>query len=136
MPVDDPAQAFVVGVVVAPDDVAADHLGLFLVGSVIGAVEGEVPQGRELRAEGPGPVVAGDWLIGPVRIAHHPRPFVRRLANAELLRSGDILDRHARAGLADRHEGDVIVGIGRRRPRLAREDPRDVPDPVGALPFV
>jgi hypothetical protein len=48
-PVDDLAKPFVVGVVVAPDDVAADHLGLFLVAGVVGAVEREVPQRRELR---------------------------------------------------------------------------------------
>jgi len=38
----------VIGVVVAPDDVAADRGGLLFVGGVVGAVEGEVPQGREL----------------------------------------------------------------------------------------
>jgi hypothetical protein len=47
--VDDAAESFVVGVVVAPDDVAADHLGLIFVGGVVGAVEGEVPQRCELR---------------------------------------------------------------------------------------
>jgi hypothetical protein len=31
-------------VVVAPDDVAADHAGLFFVAGVVGAVEGEVSQ--------------------------------------------------------------------------------------------
>jgi hypothetical protein len=36
-------------VVVAPDDVPADHAGLFVVAGVVGAVEGEVPQCRELR---------------------------------------------------------------------------------------
>jgi hypothetical protein len=35
-------------VVVAPDDVAADHAGLLLVGGVVGAVEGEVAQRGEL----------------------------------------------------------------------------------------
>jgi hypothetical protein len=35
--------------VVAPDDVPADHAGLFLVAGVVGAVECEVPQGCELR---------------------------------------------------------------------------------------
>ena len=47
-PVDDLAEPFVVGVVVAPDDVPADHAGLFFVAGVVGAVEREVPQGREL----------------------------------------------------------------------------------------
>src|SRR5215472_6094846 len=48
-PVDDAAESLVVGVVVAPDDVAADHAGLLLVGGVVGAVEGEVAQRGELR---------------------------------------------------------------------------------------
>ncbi len=48
-PGDDPAQPFVVGVGVAPDDVPADHAALLLVGGVVGAVEREVPQRRELR---------------------------------------------------------------------------------------
>jgi hypothetical protein len=48
-PGDDAAESLVVGVVVAPDDVAADHAGLFLVGGVVGAVEGEVAQRGELR---------------------------------------------------------------------------------------
>jgi len=47
--VDDAAQSFVVGVVVAPDDVPADHAGLLLVTGVVGPVEREVPQRRELR---------------------------------------------------------------------------------------
>ena len=47
-PVDDAAESFVVGVVVAPDDVPADHAGLLLVAGVVGPVEREVAQGREL----------------------------------------------------------------------------------------
>jgi alkylation response protein AidB-like acyl-CoA dehydrogenase len=47
--VDDAAESFVVGVVVAPDDVPADHAGLLLVTGVVGPVEREVPQRRELR---------------------------------------------------------------------------------------
>jgi hypothetical protein len=35
-------------VVVAPDDVAADHAGLLVVAGVVGAVEREVPQRGEL----------------------------------------------------------------------------------------
>jgi hypothetical protein len=50
-PVDDAAESFVVGVVVPPDDVPADHAGLFLVAGVVGAVEREVPQRRELRLD-------------------------------------------------------------------------------------
>ena len=46
--VDAAAKSFAVGVVVAPDDVAADHAGLLVVGGVIGAVEGEVAQRGEL----------------------------------------------------------------------------------------
>jgi hypothetical protein len=37
--VDDAAESFVVGVVVAPDDAPADHAGLLLVGDVVGAVD-------------------------------------------------------------------------------------------------
>jgi hypothetical protein len=48
-PVDDAAEPFVVGVVVAPDDVPADHAGLLFVAGVVGPVQREVPQGRELR---------------------------------------------------------------------------------------
>ena len=47
-PVDDAAEAFVEGVVVAPDDVPADHAGLFLVAGVVGAVEREIAQRGEL----------------------------------------------------------------------------------------
>src|SRR5262249_46244288 len=47
-PADDAAEPFVVGVVVAPDDVPAGHAGLFLVAGVVGAVEREVAQGGEL----------------------------------------------------------------------------------------
>jgi hypothetical protein len=47
-PVDDLAESFVVGVVVAPDDVPADHAGLFFVAGVVGTVECEVPQCGEL----------------------------------------------------------------------------------------
>jgi hypothetical protein len=45
----DLAESFVVGVVVAPDDVPADHAALLLVAGVVGPVKGEVPQRRELR---------------------------------------------------------------------------------------
>jgi hypothetical protein len=48
-PGDDLAEPFVVGVVVAPDDVPADHAALLLVAGVVGPVEREVAQGRELR---------------------------------------------------------------------------------------
>jgi hypothetical protein len=45
----DAVEPFVVGVVVAPDDVPADHAGLFGVAAMVGAVQREVPQRRELR---------------------------------------------------------------------------------------
>jgi hypothetical protein len=48
-PVDNSAESFVVGVVVAPDDVPADHAGLLFMCGVVGSVECEVPQGCELR---------------------------------------------------------------------------------------
>ena len=41
--------ATAIGVVVAPDDVPADHAGLLLVAGVVGPVECEVPQRGELR---------------------------------------------------------------------------------------
>jgi hypothetical protein len=47
-PLDDVAESFVVGVVVAPDDVPADHAGLLLVAGMVGAVQRGVPQGGEL----------------------------------------------------------------------------------------
>jgi hypothetical protein len=50
-PVDDAAESFVVGVVVAPDDIPADHAGLFLVAGMVGSIEREVAQGGELRLD-------------------------------------------------------------------------------------
>jgi hypothetical protein len=47
-PVDDAVEPFVVGVVVAPDDVSADHAGLLLAGGMVCAVEREVAQRGEL----------------------------------------------------------------------------------------
>jgi hypothetical protein len=47
-PVHDAAEPLVVGVVVAPEDVPADHAGLLLMAGVVSAVQREVPQGREL----------------------------------------------------------------------------------------
>jgi hypothetical protein len=46
-PVDHAAESFVVGVVVVPGDVAADHAALFAVGGVAGSVEGELAQLRD-----------------------------------------------------------------------------------------
>jgi hypothetical protein len=50
-PGDDLAEPFVVGVIVTPDDVPADHAGLLAVAGVAGAVEREVPQRGELRLD-------------------------------------------------------------------------------------
>jgi hypothetical protein len=47
--VDDAAESFVVGMVVTPDDVPADHAGLLFVAGVVGAVQREVAQRGELR---------------------------------------------------------------------------------------
>jgi hypothetical protein len=49
--VDDAAKPFVVGGVVPPDDVPADHAGLLGVTGVVGAVQREVPQRGELRLD-------------------------------------------------------------------------------------
>src|SRR3569833_3443263 len=59
----------VVGVAVSPADVAADHAALFLVGGVVGAVEGEVAQGGELGFEAvePGAVGRGVGDLDVVR---------------------------------------------------------------------
>ncbi|TWV31240.1 hypothetical protein FRZ03_35365 [Streptomyces misionensis] len=46
-PVDEGSEALVGGVLVPPDDAAAEHAALFLVGGVVGSVEGEVAQGAE-----------------------------------------------------------------------------------------
>ena len=46
---DDAAEPFVVGVVVTPDDVPTDHVCMLLVTGMVGAVEREVAQRRELR---------------------------------------------------------------------------------------
>ena len=48
-PVDHAAEPFVVGMVVAPDDVPANHAGLLFVAGVVSAVQGEITQRRELR---------------------------------------------------------------------------------------
>src|SRR6185369_2733390 len=47
-PVDDPLESLILGVLVPPDDVAADHGCLGAVVAVVGAVEREVAQGGEL----------------------------------------------------------------------------------------
>jgi hypothetical protein len=47
-PGDDFVQAFGGGVLVPPDDVAADHAALLFVAGVVCAVKGEVAQGGEL----------------------------------------------------------------------------------------
>jgi hypothetical protein len=47
-PLDDAAEPFVAGVIVAPGDAPTDHAGLFLAGSVAGDAEDEVAQRGEL----------------------------------------------------------------------------------------
>src|SRR5207249_8093087 len=76
--VDDAAESFVVGVVVAPDDVPADHAGLLLVTGVVGAVEGEVAQRGELGFDAvqPGGVGRGVGDLGVVRRRPPPGALV------------------------------------------------------------
>ena len=54
-PLDDAAESFVVGVVVAPDDVPADHACLLFMAGKVGTVQREAPQGGELRLYAAGP---------------------------------------------------------------------------------
>jgi len=76
-------------VVVAPDDVSADHAGLFLVGSVVGAVEGDVAQGRELGfyAVEPGRIGrgAGDLDVAGRGPCPDPGVFGRGQVRAEVV---------------------------------------------------
>ena len=104
-PVDDAAESFVVGVVVAPDDVPADHAGLFLVAGVIGAVKREVAQCRELcfyavqprrirrrigdlgvvrRRPGPDPVVFGCAQVRAEVVADDRDPDRCRIQGAQV----------------------------------------------------
>jgi hypothetical protein len=53
-------QPFVGGVLVPPDDVAADHAALLLVTGVVVAVEGEVAQGGELGLNAVQPAELGE----------------------------------------------------------------------------
>jgi hypothetical protein len=69
-PLDDTAQAFVVGVI-APDDVPANHAGLFGLAGLVGAVEREVVQGCELRLD-----------------AVQPRGICRRVGDLDVVRRG------------------------------------------------
>jgi hypothetical protein len=50
-PVDDFAEATIVGITVPPGDIAADHAGLLGMAGVVGTVQGEVPQRGELRLD-------------------------------------------------------------------------------------
>jgi hypothetical protein len=47
-PVHDAAEPFIIGVVVAPDEVPADHAALLAVAGVVGPVQREGAQRREL----------------------------------------------------------------------------------------
>nr|WP_206188866.1 hypothetical protein [Streptomyces hirsutus] len=58
-PGDDGAQANIGGVLVPPDDVAADHAALLLVAGVVGAVQREVTQGGELGLDAVQPGAVG-----------------------------------------------------------------------------
>src|SRR5215469_10993587 len=83
-PVDDAAEPLVVGVVVTPDDVAADHAGLFLVGGVVGAVEREVPQRGELCLD-PVPPGRVRWRVGDLGVAgRRPLPDALVLAGRQV----------------------------------------------------
>jgi hypothetical protein len=85
-------------VVVAPDDVPADHAGLFLVAGVVGAVEREVTQRRELRfyAVQPGRIRRriGDLGVFRRRPGSDPGVFGRAQVRAEVVAD----DRDAGAG--------------------------------------
>jgi hypothetical protein len=77
-PVDDAAEFAVLGVSVPPGDVAADHAALFLVGVVVGAVEGEVARGGELGfySVEPGAVGGGVGDFDVVRASPCPDPLI------------------------------------------------------------
>src|ERR1700760_4819907 len=78
-PVDDAAESFVVGVVVAPDDVPADQAGLLFMAGVVGPVEGEVPQSPGMRFDAvqPGRIRRRVGDLGVVRLRPVPDPGVR-----------------------------------------------------------
>ena len=61
--VDDAAESFVVGVVVAPDDVPADHAGLFFVAGVVGVVSGAPGGPAEPLAAGQAAFVLSDLSV-------------------------------------------------------------------------
>src|SRR3712207_8482520 len=67
---DDLAEPGIGDVPVPPGDVAADHAGLLAMGLVVGAVEGEIPQGGELGLDPVEPgSVEGD--VGQLRSEEH-----------------------------------------------------------------
>ena len=99
----------VVGVAVAPGDVAADQPGLGGVVGVVGAVEGEVAQGLELRLDAVQPggvegrvgeldvVVGGPVadLLALVRaevVEHEVQPDLGRVERADVAAEGEELD--------------------------------------------
>ncbi len=142
-PVDDAAESFVVGVVVAPDDVPADHAGLLLVAGMVGAVEREVAQRRELRlyAVQPGRIRRRVSDLDVVRRSPGADPgvFARGQVRAEVVAD----DRDAGAGRVQRAQ--VAAELQEPGPGLARLDVpvqlvlaqlvggEQVPDPGGAV---
>ena len=78
-------------VAVAPDDVAADHRVLLFVRAVVGAIEGEVAQGLELRFDPIQPAGVGRDVgqlhvvgLGPVA---HPGVDLGREVRAEVIQN-------------------------------------------------
>src|SRR3954469_20238979 len=96
------AEPGVGGVPVPPGDVAADHAGLLAVGRVIGAVEGEVAQGGELRLDAvePGAVErgVGELDVGRRRPAADPVIAAGGQVRAEVVAD----DRQAHLGRVER----------------------------------
>src|SRR5262249_50081728 len=88
-PVDDAAEPFVVGMVVAPDDVPADHAGLFLVAGVVGGVQREGPPRGGLRLDAglPGRIGRGVGGLDVVGLRPGPDPgvFARGQVRAEVV---------------------------------------------------
>jgi hypothetical protein len=141
-PVDDAAESFIVGVVVAPDDVPADHAGLLPVTGVVGAVEREVAQRRELGLDAvqPGRIRRriGNLDVVRLRPGSDPGVFGRGQVRAEVVAD----DRDTGAGRVQR--AHVPAELQEPGPGLARLDVpvelvfvqvvggEQVPDPGGA----
>jgi len=159
-PVDDATEPLIVGVVVAPDGVPADHAGLFLVAGVAGAVEREVPQRGELRPQcgltrknssacrrsrrcspspGPQPGVFGRGKVRAEVVADHRDPGGCRVEGAqvpaELQEPGPGLERldvPVQFVLAQLAGGGQVPGPGGAGAGRAPPGPRR---PAGSLPL-